>query len=57
MSNIFDKMYYIYTEIVGIEREGRVKTIGYIYAVILKVYEKSLTVEEAIEMIREIVAR
>lgn len=33
------------------------ETIGYIYAVLLKVYEKSLTVEEALELIREIVAR
>lgn len=33
------------------------KIIGYIYAVILKVYEKSLTVEEAVEMIREIINR
>jgi hypothetical protein len=31
--------------------------MGYIYAILLKVFEKSLTVEEAIEMIREIVAR
>lgn len=33
------------------------ETIGYIYAVMLKVYEKSLTVEEALELIREIIAR
>ena len=33
------------------------KTIGYIFAVLMKVYEKSLTVEEALELIREIVAR
>ena len=33
------------------------QAFGYIYGIILKVFEKSLTVEEAIEMIREIVAR
>ena len=32
------------------------KTIASIYAVILKVFEKSLTVEDAIEMIRKIIA-
>ena len=57
MSNVFYKMYYIYTETIGLSREGRVKTIGYIFAVLMKVYEKNLTVEEAIELIREIVAR
>ncbi len=57
MSNIFYKMYYIYIETIGLSREGRVKTIGYIFAVLMKVYEKSLTVEEAVEMIREIINR
>lgn len=33
------------------------KTIGYIFEVLMKVYEKSLTVEEALELIREVVAR
>ena len=28
------------------------ETIGYIYAILLKVADKSLTVEEAVEMIR-----
>ena len=31
--------------------------IGYIYAVLRNVFEKSLTEEEAMEMIREIIAR
>lgn len=30
------------------------KTIGYIYAVIMKVFDKSLAVDEALEMIRKI---
>lgn len=33
------------------------KTLGFIYGVILMAIEGSLTVEEAIEMIREVVAR
>ena len=33
------------------------KTLGFIYGVILRAIEGSLTVEEAIEMIREVVAR
>lgn len=32
------------------------KTLGYIYGVILRVMEKSLTVEEALEMIRQALA-
>jgi hypothetical protein len=32
------------------------KTLGYIYGVILRVMEKSLTVEEALEMIRQVLA-
>ena len=32
------------------------KTPGYIYGVILRVMEKSLTVEEALEMIRQVLA-
>ena len=30
------------------------KTIGYIYAVIMKVFDKSLAIDEALEMIRRI---
>lgn len=30
------------------------KTLGYIYAVIMKVFDKSLAVDEALEMIRKI---
>lgn len=30
------------------------KTIGYIYAVIMKVFDKSLAVDEALKMIRRI---
>lgn len=30
------------------------KKIGYIYAVIMKVFDKSLAVDEALEMIRKI---
>ena len=30
------------------------KTIGYIYAVLMKVFDKSLAVDEALEMIRKI---
>ena len=30
------------------------KTIGYIYAVIMKVFDKSLAVDEALEMMRKI---
>jgi len=33
---------------------ANMKTIGYIYAIITKVFEKSLAVDEAIEMIRKI---
>ena len=32
------------------------QTLGYIYGVILRVMEKSLTVEEALEMIRQVLA-
>ena len=33
------------------------ETLSFIYAILLKVHEKSLTVEEAFELIREIFAR
>lgn len=34
-----------------------IQTFGYIYGIILRVIDKSLTVEEAIELIREVLAR
>lgn len=33
------------------------QAFGYIYGIILKVIDKSLTVEEAVELIREVFAR
>lgn len=33
------------------------ETFGYIYAILLKLHEKGLTVEEAFELIKEIFAR
>ena len=33
------------------------QTFGYIYGIILKVLDKSHTVEEAIELIRDVLAR
>ena len=44
-------MYYIYTKTIGICR-GCMKTIGYIYGIIIRVFEKSLTVDQALELIR-----
>lgn len=49
-------MYYIYTKTLGIRR-GRMKnaeTLGYIYAILIKLSQKDLTVEEAMLLIREL---
>ena len=51
-------MYYIYTKTLGICR-GRMKnaeTLGYIYAILIKLSQKDLTVEEAMALIRELLS-
>ena len=55
MSKNLDKMYYITIKTIGnTVSDKNLKTFGYIYTVIMKVLEKSLAVDEALEMIRKI---
>lgn len=51
-------MYYIYTESLGIygERMKNAETLGYIYAILIKLSQKDLTVEEAMTLIRELLS-
>lgn len=49
-------MYYIYIKALGICREHmkNAETLGYIYAILIKLSQKDLTVEEAMLLIREL---
>ena len=49
-------MYYIYTKSLGIcrKRMKNAETLGYIYAILIKLSQKDLTVEEAMLLIREL---
>lgn len=51
-------MYYIYTKSLGIYRERmkNAETLGYIYAILIKLSQKDLTVEEAMTLIRELLS-
>lgn len=51
-------MYYIYIKTPGICR-GRMKnaeTLGHIYAILIKLSQKDLSVEEAMTLIRELLS-
>lgn len=50
------KKYYIYIKALGIcrERMENAETLGYIYAILIKLSQKGLTVEEAMLLIREL---
>lgn len=51
-------MYYIYIKELGIcrERMKNAETLGYIYAILIKLSQKDLTVEEAMVLIRELLS-
>ena len=57
---IFYKKYYIYTKTLGNQgasmKTTATQAIGYIYGIILRVFNNSLTVEEALQLIRDALA-
>lgn len=50
------KKYYIYIKTLGRERMKNAETLGYIYAILIKLSQKDLTVEEAMTLIRELLS-
>jgi len=47
------KIYYIPIKKIG---ENDMKTLGYIYGIILRVFEKTLSVEEALMLIKDVLS-